>query len=185
MTKPLSRNELIELAKQPAKLRKTLAQLSEADRLQAELFLRYQVTGEPPLPDAPTGWQLKAAELAAGRSPVRAAFDRLAASLTFDSWATAPGGIREVASMEERRMRFEADGIILDLRAERRTGGWDFVAGVIQGVPVDARISLTVGAKKIKPGETGALQWSSTRLPATLILHIDDTTIELPEINWK
>jgi hypothetical protein len=186
MTRPLTRKELIELAKEPEKLKQALARLSQADRLQAELFLRYQVANEPPLPDAPAGWRQKATELGESRSAARELLGRIAATLTFDSWATAPGGIRSVAStMEERRLRFEANGIILDIRAERRGDSWDFVAGILQGIAGDSKISLTVGASTIKPGETGALQWSSKRLPARLTLHIDDASVDLPEIHWK
>ncbi len=185
MAKSFTRKQLIELARQPAKLKKALASMRPEDRIQAELFLRYQLANEPPLSDAPIGWRTKAAELAAGSSRVGKTLVRLAATLTFDSWVAAPGGVREVASMEERRLRFEVEGVIVDIRAERRDRGWDFVAGIIQGVPPDVPISLSVGSKTVKPGETGALQWSSTRLPSTVVLHVGRTEIELPELSWK
>lgn len=185
MSKKLTRQQLIHLARQPEELKQVLAGLPEEDRIQAELFLRYQFANEPPLPDAPIGWRRRAAELSAKPSRVREAFHRLSASLTFDSWAAVAGGIRDTAIMEERRLRFEANGFIVDIRAERTDKGWDFVAGVIQGVSDDAPVSLTVGKKTVKPGETGALQWSSTRLPTTITVRIGDAEIELPTLTWK
>ena len=185
MSNKLTRKELIEMARNPKELRNLLGDLSEEDRIQAELFLRYQFANEPPLPDAPIGWLEKAGDLSAGPSRVRHALRRLSASLTFDSWAAVAGGTRDTAVMDERRLRFEANGYVVDIRAERTDKGWDFVAGVIKGDSQDTPISLTVGKKTVRPGETGALQWSSSRLPTALSVRIGDAEIELPTLTWK
>ena len=147
------------------------------------LFRTFMVVGKLHLPDAPIGWIDKAAALATTAT----AADRiktLVARLVFDSWAMAkPLGVRGESVESDRRIRFETDALRLDLRAEKQSQGWTFVAQ-IKGTS-DSPIRIEADRQKLLPDSAGVYQWSGSRPPRKITLRSDEFVIELPELLWK
>ena len=109
--------------------------------------------------------------------------NRLKAHLTFDSWlATQPIGVRGTGSTEHRRIEFESQGRVLDLRAERSKAGWVFVAQ-LSGVS-GADNLLVCGRQTIWQDDNGFFQWTSARPPRKISVQIDTETIDLPDLKW-
>ena len=157
--------------------------LTPDDQLFFDLVTAYPVAGEAPLSSAPAAWIKKAAALAeTSRQPSRLA--RLLGALTFDSWTHQPAlGTRSVAAAE-RRIRFEAEGLKLDLRAELRSGRWHFVARVIAEEHPAAPYTLVADGVEVYPDDNGFYHWSSPNPPATVVLQSDSTTVELAPLSW-
>lgn len=179
----LSRKELIELAqKQPERLPGHLTECVEC-REMVELFRIYAVANRPPLPDAPKAWVDKAVAIMKGAG-VRSKLKRLSAVITFDSWAAPqPVGVRSEAASEHRRLRFTADDIVFDLRAERLQKSWVLVAQVKS--KSDVAVVLEADKKVISPDKSGLYQWSGTKPPRRISLKSDAFDIRLPELVWK
>jgi hypothetical protein len=158
-------------------------QLTPDDQLFFDLVAAYPVAGEAPLSSAPAAWIKRAAALAdSARQPSRLA--RLLGALTFDSWSQQPAlGTRSVAAAE-RRVRFEAEGLKLDLRAELRSGQWHFVARIVAAEQPDSPYTLVANDVEVYPDDNGFYHWSSPNPPATVVLKSDDTTVELAPLSW-
>jgi len=186
MSKKLTRHDLLRIARDPHWRDKFSVALTEEEHTQVELFSRYQTVNGLPLGDAPRAWRERAVAIAKSGRSVSKALRELVASLTFDSWAmAAPVGVRSTATRDERRMRFETENIVFDFRAEQREKIWDFIASIINGPLADADTVLIVGGKSLHADDTGVFQWSAARLPTKLKLRIEDTSIEMPKIQWK
>ncbi len=150
-----------------------------------ELLGAYPVAGELALTTAPSAWIDRAAELAHRSSPAEAV-KRLLARLSFDSWSLpAAVGVRSLASETERRLRFDTEQLTFDLRAEKQSQGWDFIAQIAENASSASIVELRAGRTVIPVDRRGFYQWSSKRPPARLTLRIDDMLIELPEVTWK
>ncbi len=185
MARHLSRQELIEAARRrsfvPGDHVKSCRQCWEA----IDLLKAFHVCGRLPLPDAPLLWVERAASLA-GKSGVLERVRTLVATLTFDSWSVPqPVGVRGHSTLSDRRLRFQADDMTFDLRAERRTSGWAFVAqtAVEGSTKVDA--SLRLGARRLGADPSGLFQWSSKRPPAGMTIFYGDTSVIIPELTWR
>ena len=157
--------------------------LTPEDQLFFDLAAAYPVTGEAPLSSAPAAWIKRAAALAdPNREPSRLA--RLLARLTFDSWSHQPAmGTRSVASAE-RRIRFEADGVKLDLRAELRSGAWYFIARIVAAPDESSTCTLVADGTEVFPDNNGFYHWSSPQPPETIVLTSESTTVELASLSW-
>lgn len=157
-------------------------QLTPEDQLYFDLAARFDVVGEIPLSSAPAAWIKRAGSLA-DPQPTRSRLARLIGKLTFDSWSHQPAlGTRSVASAE-RRVRFEADGLKLDLRAELHSGAWHFVGRIVVQ-PDEESYRLVANDEEIFADDTGFFHWSSPNPPSTVALVSGNTTVELAALSW-
>lgn len=160
--------------------------LSDCEQCRSELALlrAFRVAGKLELPDPPEGWVVKAIELASVKQSLAQATKRLIATLTFDSWSLpAPAGVRGLAPLTQRRIRLEADGVTLEIRAEKKSGQWTFVA---QANCSDTKsCSLLASTTHLQADQDGFFQWSSKTPPRSLILTAGPMVIEIPELTWK
>lgn len=181
-SKHLTREELIELARSPKATRPDhLIECNEC-RLSLDLLAFFDVSGNTPLPDPPESWIKKAGAIGhASRVPKN--LKRVKARLIYDSWQTAqPVGVRGSISSDHRRIEFESQGRVLDLRAERSKEGWTFTAQ-LSGTP-DSNNLLVCGSQTIWPDANGLFQWTSKRPPRKISVHIDNESVDLPEFKW-
>jgi hypothetical protein len=150
-----------------------------------ELFRTFAVAGKLPLPDAPAGWIAKA-EAVAGRKKPLEQLKRLVAELVFDTWEMpAPVGVRGPGALDQRRLRFRAEEIELDIRAERRAKGWALIAEA--SVPADNNevTWLEVDGNTYFAGADGLYQWWSTRPPKQVQFGLGGRLVVFPELAWK
>lgn len=180
----LNRQELLRAAREETDLFQD--HLSGCEQCQAELALlrRFRVAGKLELPEPPQGWVSKAIELASAKPSLAETTKRLIGALTFDSWSLpAPAGVRGLAPLTQRRIRLEAGGVSLEIRAEKKAQQWNFVA---QTNCSDTKsCSLLASSTLLKADEDGFFQWSSKTPPRSLILTVGAMVIELPELSWK
>ncbi|MEW5923818.1 MAG: hypothetical protein AB1746_07510 [Candidatus Zixiibacteriota bacterium] len=179
----MSRKELIEIAKeQPGRLPDHLAECAECREL-VELFRTYAVVNRPHLPDAPEAWIIRSTAIMTGAG-IKSKLKRLKAVIAFDSWAVPhPVGVRSEVASEHRRLRFTAENIVFDLRAEHLQKSWVLVAQIKGGS--DVPIVLEADKKVIRPDKSGLYQWSGTKPPRRISLRSDEFDIRLPELVWK
>jgi hypothetical protein len=185
MDKHLSRRELIEAAK-TEELPKSghLAKCRQC-RDEVQLLREYDMANQKPLPNAPRAWIKKAIDIAAGMGAGEK-IRRLLARVVFDSWQTPyPVGVRGEEALSDRRIRFEAENISFDLRAEKYEKNWAFVAEVSGRDIAGSDLILEADSKKYIPGEGGLYQWTSRRAPKKILLHSRNSIIELPELKWQ
>jgi hypothetical protein len=150
-----------------------------------ELFRAYQVAGNLPLAEAPEAWILKAVDLAR-QSRALAGIKNLLARLSFDSWAMPVSvGVRGGEAQQERRLRFEVDDLLLDLRAEKRKQGWDFIAQLTGSRVTEGEFRLLVSNQELRVNDEGFYQWSSKRPPRQIRLRSDNYVVAIPDISWK
>jgi hypothetical protein len=185
MDRHLRRKELIALARKlPNSTNQHVSECAEC-REEVELLRKFNMAGHSRLQDAPAGWVERAVVLAQRQHSLER-FRNTVAALVFDSWATAqPVGIRGQASIGERRMRFEADQVAFDLRAERLPGAWAFVAQVTCTSIPPKGFALSIDRKELAADAVGFFQWTGGRPPKRILLRSDDLEIEIPELSWK
>jgi hypothetical protein len=185
MGKHLSRQELIEVARGRTSRHDRHLRSCRQCREAVDLMRLFDFSGHPRLEDAPSSWIKKAASIAENRG-VAAKARSMIAKLTFDSWdVPQPVGVREQGSIGDRRVRFLAENIVLDFRAERQRTGWAFVAQVTYEKEPAGTAVVEVGRKKVHPDATGLFQWTSRRPLADLTVRCGDLCITLPELSWK
>lgn len=184
MTKHPTRQQLIAMAQTGSgNFENHLASCKEC-RLLFELFCKFRVQGEPLLPDAPESW-IRTAQRIGERESVAGKVRRWVADLTFDSWsANLALGVRG-AAIDERRLRFDTDGICFDLRAEKHSGEWLFIGKIIEPDSDAGQFRLRVGRRLITADDAGYFTWSSKTPPAKFILEDDNNQIVVEDISWK
>jgi hypothetical protein len=185
MEKHLSRQQLIEAAQDTDRARdRHLDSCAECRRL-VDLLKAFPVAGRPPLPDAPAAWISRAASLAE-HSSVLERVQSVMARLIFDSWAVPqPIGVRGRGTIDQRRVRFESEFIVLDLRAEKNEDGWAFVAQITGERPLTEHATLKVGTKELQPDSGGIFQWASRRPPAEVSVRAGALEVKTPGLSWK
>ncbi len=130
-----------------------------------EFFKAYQVAGNPVLAGAPDEWIRKAVEVAGAHGALQG-IRTLLARLSFDSWATPVSvGVRGGEARQERRLRFQVDDLLLDIRAEKQKQGWDFVAQLSSQTVEQKNFHLLVSRQELRVNSEGFYQWSSKRPP--------------------
>ena len=185
MGKHLNRQELIEVARGRNSSHDRHLQSCRCCREAVSLMRSFEFSGRLRLEDAPSGWIKKAASIAENTG-VAATARSIVARLTFDSWsAPQPVGVRDQSSICDRRIRFQAEDIVLDLRAERHRTEWAFVAQVTSEKASAAAAVIELGKKRVCADATGLFQWTSRRPLAGLTVRYGDVTITLPELSWK
>jgi len=185
MIKHLSRKELIKLAQEEPTVINSHIKSCEDCRQLVYLLRTYFVIDKDPLPDAPDDMINKAKALIKSRR-INKRNNIILAKLTFDSWsAIQPVGVRDESGVDSRRVRFEDDEIILDIRAEQQKEGWTFVAQIKNDSPEASENILEVGKKRLQIDPDGLYQWSSKNPPKTISIHTAAKIIKIPELLWK
>ena len=185
MTKHLSRQELIKAARTEDSSRFRHLDKCNECRDAVDLLRAFDVAGSRQLSSAPEALVEKALNIAAALRR-KGKFAAKVASLIFDSWhEPLPVGVRGEAILTERRLRFEKDGIVFDLRAERHANKWSFVGMLAGDLPETHTVLLKVGGRKNRPDSTGVFHWESKRPPKSLMILLNDlTAVTLPELSW-
>ena len=150
-----------------------------------KLLHQYTVAGEETLPDAPAAW-IRTAGAIARQQRISNVLQRIMANLSFDSWSTPLAvSVRSHGTLAERRLRFETEHVLVDLRAEKQTRGWDFVAQVTAAQNQPSAVTMYSG-RTVVPSTDGILfQWTSKKPTSIIRIQVDSALIELPEISWK
>lgn len=105
--------------------------------------------------------------------------------LTADSWNNIPAlQLRNVASGVERRLRFQAGRIALEIVAERNREGWEFTARAYNRNRVTTAFVIKAGHRKFIADSSGFYYWSSERPPSTIQLLSDTQTVDFKDISW-
>jgi hypothetical protein len=184
LTKRFDRKELLRAIQQGKLAAIDKSMLSEDDILLLELYARFPMADRQQLVDAPESVIKKAESIQSGEEESIAS---LAARLIFDSWAEPSlVGVRGSALVEERRVRFETGPYLLDLRAEKHTKGWHFIAEVSSSSVSSSGCKIVAGKQEIHENDAGLFEWSAAQPPRHLKLRTaDDELIELPEISWR
>lgn len=179
----LTRQQLIKAARgQEVTASAHLQECTECREL-VSLLSNFFVAGKLHLPAAPIGWIERAIEIGNG-AKLGEKIRSFVARIVFDSWAMPqPLGVRGESVESDRRIRFEHDGVRLDLRVEKQTRGWAFVAQVKSDTNVP--VQLEADKKKLLPDSAGLYQWSGSRPPRKIALRSAGFVIELPELTWK
>ncbi|MDD4051249.1 MAG: hypothetical protein PHR28_05045 [candidate division Zixibacteria bacterium] len=181
----MTRAELLaEAAGRTPRFSRHLASCPDCREL-VELFRTFAVAGNLPLPDAPAGWIAGAEAVAEQRKPLEQ-LKRLVADLILDTWRMpAPVGVRGPGALDQRRLRFRAEEIEFDLRAERRVKGWALIAQTSSPTGHDEKTWLEVDGKVHFAGADGLYQWWSARPPKHILFGIGGRMVVFPELAWK
>lgn len=186
MNKHLSREELMHAAR--GKDSACFQHLSECRECRdtVSLLKAYYVAGCTLLSDAPKTVVDRAIKIASGAQQ-KEKLSTMVAKLIFDSWTEPlPIGVRGEALVAERRLRFETEGIVLDLRAEQHSGKWSFVAVIVISLPEASAPLLKVGRRTIRPDNAGMFHWESVHPPRALMILLNGlTAVTLPELSWR
>lgn len=182
--KHLSRKQLLQAARDPGCVSEHLNECQSCSEAVA-LLRSFPVAGKESLQDAPQALIDRAIAVAQNLPAAKGSPRRLA-DIIFDSWLIPqPVGVRGIESLDHRRLRFDAAGIRIDLRAERLKTEWEFIARISGLGRKDIGPRLLVGKKSVFSDPRGFYLWKSKRPPKKLILHIGGSVIELPELSWK
>ncbi|MCB2229505.1 hypothetical protein KQH82_02230 [bacterium] len=178
-----TREQLIEAAQSGSDtLAPHLAQCEDC-RLLFSLLTRFQVAGEVELPSAPAAWINRAAAIVEGAT-AGSKLRRLVGKLTFDSWSAMPALQVRGTATDERRLRVEAESILLDLRAEHQPNGWQFIARVVGDVSDSRSWKLHAAGQTVYPDERGYFIWNDQKPPQTIVLETGSLQIEVEQLSW-
>ena len=110
--------------------------------------------------------------------------EQIAGRIRLDSWAGSAVGLRDIDDGHVRHLQFEAGSIKVELVAERRTNGWEFVARVYTRSAVAHEFVVEAGRKRILPQADGFYLWNSKALLRNLRLISLDRQIDFGGITW-
>ena len=149
-----------------------------------ELLSTYASTGGAPLIGSTSEAVARYSSISAGRK-TRAVPILLRGRLISDSWSQVPSvQLRDVGVGMERRLKLEANGIVLDIAAERQRDGWEFVARIYDNNEVTSEFALKVGRQKYMAGSDGFYHWSSRRPPGVFRLLSKALKVEFEKVSW-
>jgi len=147
------------------------------------MLTAFATAGGAPLPSPPESWIRKAAAIGR-REGLVSKLKRFTARLVYDSWLEPePVGVRGTPSTDQRRLVFDFQGRVLDLRAEKSKDGWVFVSQ-LSGAP-DAECAVRCGSGTYWPDDNGVCQWTSARPPRKISVRIDNEIVTFPDLKWK
>jgi hypothetical protein len=156
----------------------------ESCRREFELLSRYLVASNPPItrPDAGAMEGLAAIPLvyesASRRRLVKGA-------ITFDSWSQRPvTQLRDAGVGLTRRVCLEANGVTLEIVAEREQAEWEFTARIYQKNRVSSEYVLRIGRQKLLPKSQGFYHWSSKRAPGKIRLLSSSVEVRFEGLSW-
>ncbi len=110
--------------------------------------------------------------------------DLVRGTSVLDTWQSNPAALRDSACGMERRLRFAAGDISLELVVERRPEGYRFVARCYKGGRASSEFVLKIGKERLSPEFRGCYFWTSNRPPRKLQLLSPSTNIECDSILW-
>lgn len=109
---------------------------------------------------------------------------QMSGHIGFDSWAGTAVGLRDIDDGHVRHLQFEAGTIKVELVAERKTIGWEFVARIYARGAVAHEFVIEAGRKRILPQADGFYVWNSKALLRKLRLLSVDRQIVFGGISW-
>lgn len=179
----MTRKQLLqEAAKSDADRSEHLRECAECSEA-VTLLQAFRMSGRPPLPEPPSAWVTKARLVPGSPTPLLKTVRDLVARLIFDSWGTPqPVGVRGQATLGQRRVSFEIEDILFDMRAEQHKDEWRFVAQAT--APGRSTGELRADSRVLLPDKDGLYQWSAPRPPRKMVFHVNDTAVALPELKW-
>lgn len=185
MPKHPDRKELVNAARRGEQTIKEHLDSCPECRLLVDLLKTYDVAGKLPLSDPPEAWVRRAIEIMQPSGASHKVRARVA-ELIFDSWAMPqPVGVRGTSSLDERRVRFEAEGVSFDLRAERSRKGWAFIGQIVGKSSNWSEPVLEVDSKPVPPDAGALYQWTSSRPPRKISIRSSDLVVHMPELKWR
>lgn len=105
---------------------------------------------------------------------------------TTDSWSQLPAmQLREAPVGLERRLCFQAGDVTLELSAERRSSGWEFVARVYDNDRISLSWVLKSGRQRFAAEKEGFYCWKAKNPPKSLSLISGKSQIEFDNLSWK
>lgn len=104
--------------------------------------------------------------------------------IDYDSWAELAPGLRNSEDGHIRRMRFNAGKISIEIVAERRESGWEFIARIYSENSVVHEYVLNVGNKRLLAQADGFYHWTSKSLLQRIQIVSPDQHIEFGGIKW-
>ena len=112
------------------------------------------------------------------RCPINATF-------VADSWhARMAASVRHAAQGVERRLRYRARDLLIDLVVDRLGGKSEcFLRVSRHGRPV-SHLVLDVGNRKILPGDIGFFSWTGDRPPRRLTIWSPEICVRMENIRW-
>jgi hypothetical protein len=93
--------------------------------------------------------------------------------------------LREATVGLTRRVCLEAGEVSLEIVAERRREGWDFVARIYKLQEVTSEFALRVGSRRVLPRSQGFFHWSSKRTPGSLELVSSSLHVSFEGLSWR
>lgn len=110
---------------------------------------------------------------------------KVAGSLSFDSWSHRPAAqLRDTGTGLTRRLCLDADGVTLEIMAERQQDQWEFVARVYHKNVVSSEYVLRIGKQKLLPRSHGFFHWSSRRAPGRIRLLSESLEVCFEGLSW-
>lgn len=102
-----------------------------------------------------------------------------------DSWSMdSAGSVRHEGYGVERRLRFEAEGLIIDLIVDKLGDKSECSLRISRrGRPVPDFV-ITVGGKSLLPCDKGFFSWITTRPPRELVMKSPLLSITTAEVRW-
>ena len=109
---------------------------------------------------------------------------QISGRIGLDSWEGAGIGLRDISDGHVRRLKFEAGPITVELVAERRNDGWEYVARIYKKNDVAHEFVLEAGRRRILPHSDGFYLWTSNNLLRGIRLIALDRQIDFGGIQW-
>ena len=109
---------------------------------------------------------------------------RISGRIGLDSWEGTSVGVRDISDGYVRRLKFDAGPITVELVAERRNDGWEYVARVYKKNMVAHEFVLEAGRRRILPHSDGFYLWTSSNLLKGIRLIALDRQIDFGGIQW-
>jgi hypothetical protein len=107
------------------------------------------------------------------------------ATTAYDSWRSSPATVlRDAARGMERRLRFIAGKISLELVVERRPEGYSFVARCYRGGRPSTEYILKVGRERLQPEYRSCYFWTSRKPPRNMQLLSPFLKVDLDRVQW-
>ena len=110
---------------------------------------------------------------------------RRSGTVAFDSWREQGAvAIRDIGIGDVRRLVLQAGAVSLEIVAEQRPDGWEFVARVYHNKEISSAWALQAGRTNLLPGVQGFYRWRSKRGPRALTLRSPEQEILFDNLSW-
>jgi hypothetical protein len=169
---------------------RTRSNKSQTDSRKTELAMPPRGAGRASLPKSLLDLQSPSAQARSRWHAIPLLFEdagssrQISGRIGFDSWAGRAVGLRDIDDGHVRHLQFEAGSTKIELVAERKQKGWDFVARVYVKAAVAHEFVIEAGRKRILPQSDGFYLWTSASLLRNLRLISLDRQIVIGGITW-